>query len=91
MTNSVIAVPVLLISSCDQVCNVSQFASILEGKLRIQVMNEMMMQSKTLKGTVFIYFMVIKKNESTDVTLVNICFRTLFISLLMFVFVLKEK
>ena len=26
---------VLLISSCEQVCNVSQFASVLEGKLRI--------------------------------------------------------
>ena len=26
---------VVLISSCDQVCNVSQFASVPEGKLRI--------------------------------------------------------
>ena len=59
--------------------------------MKIQVTNEMMMQSKTLKEPVFIYFMMIKKNESADIILVNICFRTLFISLLMFVFVLKEK
>ena len=43
---------VFLISSCGHVFHVSSFTSVLEGKLRIQVMNEMMMQSENLKKTV---------------------------------------
>ena len=49
-----------------------------------------MMHDKTSKRTVLIYFMVSKK-KSADAILVNICFRTLLISLLMFVIVLKGK
>ena len=48
-----------------------------------------MIMMKVSKKTVLIYFMVIKKKELADVILVNICFRTLFISLLIFVFVSK--
>ena len=44
---------------------------------------------KASKKTVSIYIMVIKKKELADVILVNICFRTLLISLLIFVFVFK--
>ena len=43
---------VFLISSCDHVFHVSSFTSVPEEKLRIQVMNEMMMQSENLKETV---------------------------------------
>ena len=85
MTNGITGLPspdlfvsiVFLISSCEQVCHVSSFISVLEGRLRIQVMNEMMMQSKNSKGTVLIYCMMIKKKELADVILVNICFREL--------------
>ena len=44
---------------------------------------------KVSKQTVLIYFMAIKKKEIADVILVNICFRTLLISLLIFVFRFK--
>ena len=80
---------VFLMSSSDQICNVSPNTSLLEGKLRIHVMNGMM-HDKTSKRTVLIYFMVSKK-KFADAILVNICFRTLLISLLMFVIVLKGK
>ena len=50
----------------------------------------MMMMMKTSKGTVLINVMVIKNKELADVILVNICFRTLLISLL-FVFVFKRN
>ena len=44
---------------------------------------------KVSKKTVLIYSMVIKKKVLADVILVNICFRTWLISLLIFVFVFK--
>ena len=50
-----------------------------------------MMMMEISKGTVLIYFMVIKKKELADVILVNICLRILLVSLLMFVFVLKRN
>ena len=44
---------------------------------------------KFSKKTVLSYSMVRKKKELADVILVNICFHTLLISLLIFVFVFK--
>ena len=48
-----------------------------------------MIMMNVSKGTVLIYLMVIKKKELADAILVNICFPTLLISLLIFVFVFK--
>ena len=74
---------VVLISACDQVCNVSQFASVPEGSRGFMIM------MKVSKKIALIYFMVIKKKELADVILVNIYFRTLLLSLLIFAFVFK--
>ena len=75
---------VLLISSCEQVCNVSQFASVPEGKLRIHDGDNDDDDDhdddddEDFDGSVLIYFMMIKKRELADVIIVNIC---LFLSL----------
>ena len=71
---------VLLISSCDQVCNASQFASVPKGKVRLHDDDEDFIGD----------FMVIKK-ELADVILVDICFCILLISLLMLAFVFKRN
>ena len=71
---------VLLISSYDQVCNASQFASVPEGKVRLHDDDEDFIG----------YFMVIKK-ELANVILVDICFFILLISLLMLAFVFKRN
>ena len=72
---------ILLISSCDQVCNASQFASVPEGKVRLHDDDD-----EDFIGD----FMVIKK-ELADVILVDICFCILLISLLMLAFVFKRN
>ena len=76
---------VLLISSCEQVCNVSQFASVPEGKLRIHDGDndddddhDDDDDDEDFDGSVLIYFMMIKKRELADVIIVNVC---LFLSL----------
>ena len=55
----------------------------------MMMMMMMMMIIWTSKGTVLIYFMVIKR-ELAEVILINICFRILLISLLILLLPLKE-